>query len=226
MNDFLSSFMVYTLEQLPFVIVTIIGAFTVHEYAHARVAYWLGDDTAARQGRLTLSPLVHMDLLGTIAILLFGFGWARPVPVRVSRLRWKRYGSVLVSLAGPFSNLLLAFGALFIWNAAVRFDMLDMLPEMYTEAAANFVRVFVVINTTLFVFNLLPIPPLDGYRIVEELLPYPYQQKLKSIEPYAFLIILIIVLTPLSHFTIDPLMSTLIPWVNVTMLEWITAIFY
>ncbi len=107
-------FLYYPLELMPYVVITLIVAFTMHELAHAYVAYRFGDDTAARQGRLTLNPIKHLDVFGTILILVAGFGWARPVPVNRRAFKRPRLAGVLVSVAGPVSNLLLAFIGFFL----------------------------------------------------------------------------------------------------------------
>lgn len=102
------SFLAYPLEMIPYVLVTLLIAFTIHEWAHALVALAFGDDTAKNEGRLSLNPMVHIDLFGLLMILIAGFGWAKPTPVNRFKLKKRRLGSILVSLAGPVSNLLLA----------------------------------------------------------------------------------------------------------------------
>ena len=109
LSNFLSGILRYPIEQLPFVVITLLIAFTVHEFAHAYTAYKFGDPTAKDQGRLTLNPIQHLDPLGTILILIAGFGWARPVPVNRRHFKNPRAAGVLVSLMGPVSNLLMAF---------------------------------------------------------------------------------------------------------------------
>jgi Zn-dependent protease len=155
-------FLAFSLQDLPYVVMTLIVAFTLHEFAHAYVAYLFGDHTAKKQGRLTLSPLAHLDPFGTLLLIIAGFGWAKPVPVNRYFFKKPRLAGILVSIAGPFSNLVLAFIGLLIYylmsNAAVDND-----------ALYRFFTLFIQINLTLGVFNLLPFPPLDGYRVIEDL---------------------------------------------------------
>nr|WP_246629162.1 site-2 protease family protein [Mesobacillus maritimus] len=184
-------------------------AFTLHEFAHAFVAYKFGDQTAARQGRLTLNPLKHLDPLGTILIFIAGFGWARPVPVNRFFFKNPRLAGVLVSVAGPLSNLLLVILALAIWYGLLATGLGASMPDV----AVEFINIFVGLNTVLFVFNLLPFPPLDGYRIIEDLAPADVRAKLTQYEHYGIIIFLILVITPLDQYTITPLFNTVIPFI-------------
>lgn len=199
----------YSLDQFVYVAITLMIAFTLHEFAHAYVAYKFGDDTAARQGRLTLNPLKHLDPVGTILIFIAGFGWARPVPVNRFFFKNPRLAGVLVSIAGPLSNLLLVVVALFIWYGLLAMGLGPSLPE----GAVGFINVFVGLNAVLFVFNLLPFPPLDGYRIIEDLAPNDLRAKLTQYENYGIVIFLILVITPLDQYTITPLFNTVVPFV-------------
>ena len=197
----------FSLEELPYIIITLMAAFSLHEFAHAYVAYKFGDDTAARQGRLTLNPLKHLDPFGTILILIAGFGWAKPVPVNRFFFKNPRVAGVLVSLAGPLSNLLLvilAYAALYGMIAA---GLGPSLPA----AVFDFLNIFITMNAVLFIFNLLPLPPLDGYRIIEDLVPAGVRAKMTQYEQYGALIFLILVLTPLDAYTISPVFDTLLP---------------
>lgn len=196
----------FPLDLLPYVAITLIFAFTLHEFSHAWVAYLFGDPTAKSQGRLTLNPLAHLDPIGTILIFIAGFGWAKPVPVNRFRLKRSRLAGVLVSLAGPVSNLLLAFIGLGVYYLGL---------GSYAQEAwvYSFLNIFINLNVILFVFNLIPLPPLDGYRIVEDLVPASTRVKMSRYEPYGAIIFLIIVLTPLDRYTIQPLFQYAIPWV-------------
>lgn len=202
------SFLAYPLEMIPYVLVTLLIAFTIHEWAHALVALAFGDDTAKNQGRLSLNPLVHIDLFGMLMILIAGFGWAKPTPVNRFKLKKRRLGSVLVSLAGPISNLLLAIVGVGLYALFLNYSFFT-----YGSITETFLMIFVELNLVLFVFNLIPIPPLDGYQILVEFLPMSARVKLKPVERYAMLIFLIIALTPISNFTIQPIFDTVIPFV-------------
>ncbi|CAK21931.1 site-2 protease family protein [Listeria welshimeri] len=202
------SFLAYPLEMIPYVLVTLLIAFTIHEWAHALVALAFGDDTAKNQGRLSLNPLVHIDLFGMLMILIAGFGWAKPTPVNRFKLKKRRLGSVLVSLAGPISNLLLAIVGVGLYALFLNYSFFT-----YGSITETFLMIFVELNLVLFVFNLIPIPPLDGYQILVEFLPMSARVKLEPVERYAMLIFLIIALTPISNFTIQPIFDTVIPFV-------------
>jgi len=212
------NFLAFRLEEIPFVVITLVIAFSLHEFAHAYVAYKFGDDTAKRQGRLTLNPMSHLDPLGTLFILLLGFGWAKPVPVNRNKFKRPRLAGVLVSIAGPLSNLLLAFIAVFIYFLTIKLGVYTQLPQFFIDLF----YVFLNLNIVLFIFNLLPIPPLDGYRIIEDLVPIRTRIKMQEFEKYAVLIFLVIVITPISDYTIGPIFSTVIPSV-VDMLVQITS---
>ena len=197
----------FSLEELPYIIITLMAAFTLHEFAHAYVAYKFGDDTAARQGRLTLNPLKHLDPFGTILILIAGFGWAKPVPVNRFFFKNPRLAGVLVSLAGPLSNLLLVILAYATLYGMIAAGLGPSLPA----AVFDFLNIFITMNAVLFIFNLLPLPPLDGYRIIEDLVPAGVRAKMTQYEQYGALIFLILVLTPLDAYTISPVFDTLLP---------------
>lgn len=206
MNDF-SSFLAFPLEMIPYVVITLIVAFTLHEFAHAFVAYKFGDPTAQRQGRLTLSPLAHLDPIGTILIFIAGFGWAKPVPVNRFFFKRPRLAGVLVSVAGPLSNLLLALLGTAIVNILYVSGLLTMLPGNYAEQLELFFGLFVSLNVMLFLFNLLPFPPLDGYRIIEDLVPAHIRSKMTQYESYGIVVFLILVITPLDSYTIHPFLE-------------------
>lgn len=153
-----------------FVAISILAGFTIHEFFHALVADKLGDDTPRSMGRLTLNPLVHMDLLGTVFLLLAGFGWGKPVIVNPNNFENPKFDNLTVSLAGPISNLALAGIAGLIY----RFTNLPALLE-------SFLIIFVFYNLVLMIFNFLPIPPLDGSKILSIFLP---EEVYNSIQQY------------------------------------------
>lgn len=219
--DFLNNILRFSLEELPYVIISVVIAFTVHEFAHAYVAYKFGDPTAKNQGRLTLNPVQHIDPLGMILLLILGFGWARPVPVNRYHFKNPRLAGVLVSIAGPLSNLLLAMIACTIIYGIIAAGLGYMVPLFFV----NLLEMFIAINVLLFIFNLLPIPPLDGYRIIEDLVPVNVRVKMTQYEQYGSLIFLILVITPLGKYTIYPVLNTIIPAVNSGLNRFFSTIF-
>ncbi|MFZ3071557.1 MAG: site-2 protease family protein [Anaerolineaceae bacterium] len=181
-------------------ILTLIIAFTLHEFAHGRVADMFGDDTPRLAGRLTLNPLKHLDPIGTLMLILVGFGWAKPVPINPDIIRRRsRAGVMLVSLAGPFTNLLLALAA------SVPFQLNLVSP--YSTATGilptmdEFLLEFVFINVALFLFNLLPLAPLDGEKVVEYLLPDSFQPTFNKIRQFGpFLLLALVFIGPQIGF--------------------------
>lgn len=148
-------------------ILGIIYALTIHEFAHALASTYLGDSTAKYSGRLTLNPLSHMEIFGTMMLLFAGFGWGKPVPVNPYNLRWQRWGSAVVSLAGPLSNFISVAVFIVITRFLTGFVALDSL--LFT-----FLFYLIFINLILGIFNLIPIPPLDGSKILFAILPAKY----------------------------------------------------
>jgi Zn-dependent protease len=210
----------YPLQDIPYLVITLLVAFTFHEWAHAYVAYKFGDDTAKKQGRLTLNPLQHIDPYGTIMILIAGFGWARPVPVNRFRFKRPRLAGVLVSIAGPLSNLVLAILGFIIAYAISRFS--GSSPTNFF----TFLDLFIQLNIVLFIFNLLPFPPLDGYRILEDLVPAGLRAKMTQYEQYGVILFLILVITPLDNYTIQPIFNLVVPWVQDGLNNFIYGLFF
>ena len=167
--------------------VILLFALPVHEFAHAFVAYRLGDDTAARQGRLSLNPLRHLDPLGSLMILFAGFGWAKPVPVSPWRLRnGSRIGYALVSAAGPASNLLMAALVAVLWRAG----LLQGMPP----AVRTFAGVFMSINVALCLFNLIPLMPLDGSGVLGGIVGAQGARALAKVQTYGPIILMGLIL--------------------------------
>ncbi|MGG4489488.1 site-2 protease family protein [Metabacillus idriensis] len=200
-------FLAFDLELIPYVVIVLAIAFTVHEFAHAYVAYKFGDPTAKDQGRLTLSPLAHLDPIGTLLIFIAGFGWAKPVPVNRLYFKNPRLAGVLVSVAGPLSNLVIAFIGLAVWYILLSTGALSSLSSGTAESLQQFFNILIFLNITLFIFNLFPFPPLDGYRIIEDLAPSGIRAKMTQFESYGMVVFLILVLTPLDKYTIQPAFS-------------------
>ncbi|WP_110932113.1 site-2 protease family protein [Paenibacillus bouchesdurhonensis] len=205
--DFLNQILRIPLDQLPYFLITLIIAFTVHEFSHAYFANKFGDPTARLQGRVTLNPAVHFDLLGVILLLIAGFGWARPVPVNRDNFDKPRQMGIIVSAAGPLSNLLLGFLGTMIYVALSQFGILSMITnEILFNAVHNFFIIFNIMNFFLFLFNLVPLPPLDGYRLLEDIVPDHVRIKLRQVEQWSILIFLVIlIIPPLRNITIEPL---------------------
>ena len=184
-------------DPLGFILIAIplLYSIILHELAHGWVAYRMGDPTAKSLGRLSLNPLKHLDPMGTIMLFIFGFGWAKPVPVNFNQLRDRRKGMILVSAAGIIANMILAFIALFLDR---------LLPLSPSSMPAEMLYYFAQINIILAAFNLIPLPPLDGSKILVGFASPTVQNFLFRIERYGFFIIIALlyfgVLNPVIHF--------------------------
>lgn len=178
----------------------ILFSLTVHEFAHAWTANRFGDPTAKNMGRLTLNPLAHLDLFGTLVMVMTGFrfGWAKPVPVNPANLRNPRVADIWISAAGPLSNLALAIlsGLLF-----------RMFGAEAGEAARTMMYGGVLINLALMFFNLIPLFPLDGSHILRNLLPYESQAALSRFERFAPLLLLVLVFTGVFWMVVGPIIQ-------------------
>jgi Zn-dependent protease len=199
-------------------ILPILIAVTFHEAAHGYVAYLLGDDTAWRLGRVTLNPIKHVDLFGTILLpgmlVLAGsrflFGYAKPVPVNFGALRWRRLGMVLVAAAGPGMNIALAL------LAGLAFHLVDYLPQIGAQWLAENLRNALFLNVVLAVFNLFPLPPLDGGRILVGVLPPPLDRIVARLEPFGMVILLgVLIVLPLLGGQLGINLSVVLRWLNV-----------
>lgn len=163
-------------------------AITVHEFSHGFAAYQLGDDTAYRAGRLSLNPLAHLDMLGSVMLLLLGFGWAKPVPIDIGRVKKGRLGRFLVSCAGIFVNITLAVLCALALKALFALTGIDAFNYL-----VKFFAFLIYINLSLFVFNLLPVAPLDGYRMFESIAPRAFKRFAPFMEQWGFFILLALV---------------------------------
>lgn len=200
-------------------ILPVLFAITLHEAAHGWAASKLGDDTARRLGRVSFNPLRHIDPVGTVLLpglmmllrVPFVFGWAKPVPVNFARLRHPRRDMVLVAAAGPGINLIMATAA------AALFHVVDFMPDLVDEWFAANLRNAVLINIVLAVFNLFPIPPLDGGRIAVGLLPRSLAMPLARVEPYGMALVMGVmfllpfVLSSLLQISFNPMAMLLGP---------------
>ena len=170
--------------------IALLCAVTIHEAAHAYVALRLGDDTASQSGRLTLNPFAHLDLLGTVFLLLVGFGWGKPVPVNPNNFKKPAKDEALVALAGPFSNLCLAIVVALIFQ---------LTRSYLSEQLSNLLITIGYFNLILMIFNLLPVPPLDGSKIVRLVIGDRAYQTLSA---YGIYILIAIVFLPIGRYTI------------------------
>lgn len=202
-------------QHLAFVIPAVIIALTFHEYAHAAMAYRFGDPTAKNAGRLTLNPLKHLDPIGTLLLIIAHFGWAKPVPINAYYFQGNRKNKVMwVSLAGPLMNLVLAFiaGAIlavcdkFIWPGVFSIGVGAPVGVHYL---IYFIYFLMYINIILAVFNFLPIPPLDGSKILAGLLPDAWGERIYQLERYGFIILIILLFTNALDVIFNPLISGL-----------------
>ena len=169
-------------------LIVLFVCFPVHECAHATVAKWLGDDTAERQGRVTLNPFAHLDILGTIGLILFGIGWAKPVPVqpyRCRKVKSQKAAMALTAAAGPISNILISLIFMIIWKILIVTEAIVSIPYL-----PYIFTMVITTNLYLAVFNLLPIPPFDGSRIFLAFLPQKYYFSIMKYEQIIMLVIL------------------------------------
>ncbi|MEG1602102.1 MAG: site-2 protease family protein [Cloacibacillus sp.] len=179
----------------------VLWAITFHEYCHGLAAKLLGDDTAEREGRLSLNPMHHLDPMGALCLLLFRFGWAKPVPIDTRYFKHPKRDIIIVSLAGVTGNLLTAF----VCAQLVRF-----LPALFSSwGAQQFILLMIYINLGLAAFNLLPIPPLDGSRILYVLLPYQWMKYYYWLERYGMIVIVALLVTDVLPYLMQPIMSVL-----------------
>ena len=184
----------------------VLFAITLHEAAHAYAARYFGDNTAYAQGRMTLNPLSHVDLFGTIIIPIalylmsgFVFGYAKPVPVQFGNLRNPKRDMAWVALAGPAANFLMALMWLIFAVLLIALDVGEEFPHKVAQAG-------VVTNLLIFAFNLFPLPPLDGGRVLTSMLPHRLAFKFAKIEPYGFFILLALLYFGVLSFWVQPLM--------------------
>ncbi|SHN78162.1 site-2 protease family protein [Desulfitobacterium chlororespirans] len=180
--------------------------FAFHEYAHAWVADRLGDPTPRSQGRLTLNPFVHLDIFGTLMAVLYSFGWAKPVMTQPHYFKGnKERGRVLVSVAGPLANLLVAFIAMMLWILTLAF----LKDSSWIGTISTIFMSLVIMNLGLGVFNILPIPPLDGFSILRGVVPGRYSKVLDTLETYGMFILVIILFTNFLGVILQPAVSGL-----------------
>ena len=195
MFDDIGGFLTTLVAGLPGIVI----AMVIHEYSHARVADALGDFTPRMQGRLTLNPAAHVDPLGLAMLFLVHFGWAKPVQINPMNFSNPRRDDILVSLAGPASNLITSFVALIVLVLLAKLDF------PLSEGLLVVFNLIIVYNINFAIFNMLPIPPLDGSHILRNILPYEMARAYAQLERYSFIFLLIILMTPVLSYIFVPL---------------------
>lgn len=206
--------MIDQISWIIFSIPALLIASSVHEFAHAWSAYKLGDLTAKLEGRLTLNPLAHIDIVGALMMVFARFGWSKPVPINEYNFKNPVTGTALTALAGPVSNIFLAaLTAILFRFLFPEFIATGIIAEGFQTYAAMILLVFIMVNLSLGVFNLLPIPPLDGHKIVRALLPKSIRHVWEGMERYGIWILLLLFLpiSPLSYVTAT-FLSAAIGW--------------
>lgn len=188
-------------------LVGILFAMTIHEFGHAFAAYLLGDDTAKRAGRMTINPSRHVDILGLIMLIIFHFGWAKPVPVNPNNFKNYRVGSFIVAISGAIGNLVGAIICAFI----LKFSPMRSI-TLIAATAINY-------NLWFGAFNLLPVPPLDGWGVISSFLPYKYRDFEIKYENIGYVVLIILLITDLYSYITTPIVS-----VFATIVRFVTKI--
>jgi Zn-dependent protease len=199
------------LLKLSVMLVPALMAITCHEVSHGYIAYKLGDNTARSMGRLTLNPLKHLDIIGTLMVFIVGIGWAKPVPVNFNNLRNPKRDMIWVALAGPVTNTILAIASSLALRGIVAIETVYLLGapiKLVLEPIALMLAFSIYINLLLAIFNLIPVPPLDGGRVAVGLLPYRQAVTYSRIEPYGMiLIILLVFFTNIFSYVLSPVLA-------------------
>ncbi|SHI74226.1 Zn-dependent protease (includes SpoIVFB) [Malonomonas rubra DSM 5091] len=203
------------ISKISIMLVPALLAITMHEVAHGYAAERFGDPTARLLGRLNLNPMRHLDPIGTVAIFIFGFGWARPVPVNAGNLRHPKRDMIWVAFSGPVANLLLAVASALLLRGIGLLEATSIGDSQTFAQVANPVRMMLgfslYINVLLGIFNLVPLPPLDGGRILVGVLPEKQAMMVNRLEPFGFILILFLVFfTDVWSLVLAPLIGSLV----------------
>ena len=200
----------FDITWMVFALPSIILASAVHEFAHAATAYKLGDPTAKAEGRMTLNPLAHIDPMGILCMVLFRFGWSKPVPINENNFTNRKIGMSLSALSGPMSNFILLLLT----------ALLNHLLNLSTSSPIYlFLVVFAIVNCSLSIFNLIPVPPLDGHKIIGGLLPNRLAYYWDDLEKYSLLLIIVLVLPifpfgSLASYIISSAVGNIMMWLG------------
>jgi Zn-dependent protease len=201
----------------PYLIILTIPAlvigFTFHEFAHAWVATYFGDDTPLRQGRVTLNPLVHLDPMGTILLLVAGFGWAKPVQVNTAALQPRVLGDIMVSLAGVIMNFLVAI----IFTVLTAISNAGFFTGYYNETVTDMLWRVVVINVLLCVFNLIPLPPLDGFHVARYLFPRSMEHIVSTLYRMGPILLILLFISGYGWRFLQPAMGFMISLITLVV---------
>ncbi|MFY9284036.1 MAG: site-2 protease family protein [Miniphocaeibacter sp.] len=180
--------------------VALLTALVLHENAHGLMAYLMGDDTAKNSGRLSLNPFKHLSLIGTLSLFIFKFGWAKPVPINPYKFKKKRLGNFLVSIAGIMTNLFLAIIFIIVYGFIKNINVTNL----FSFFLIQLISYLILYNVYLAIFNLIPIPPLDGSKIIYSFLPEKIVYKISSMEQYLNIILILLIISG----TIPTIIST------------------
>ena len=185
----------FNLQSILIGVPTTLLALTVHEFAHGLVSTKLGDPTPRYQGRLTLNPMAHLDLIGTILMIITGFGWAKPVQINPNYYKNRTKGMALVAAAGPLANFILAFLGILVGYIIILLCLLAGAPDAVINSLESIVFVFAFRNLCFMVFNLIPLPPLDGFKVAGLFIPNRIYYNILRYEQYVILVIMLLSLS-------------------------------
>ena len=214
----------FSIRDFIFWIIALVIAFTIHEFAHGFAAYVLGDRTAKNDGRLSLNPRRHIDPMGLVMILLAGFGWAKPVMVNTFILKNPKQDMAFISFAGPLSNFIMAFLAMAIHIFILNLIIFSGVNNIVVTTLGSFFGILALINVNLGIFNLLPIPPLDGSKFFGMILPDTSYFKFTQ-SPYGFWVLLLLIFTGAIPAILQPISSAILSGFIRVLVPVITMLF-